>query len=315
MTGQTIMSKRVAPSLGCGYTLVGLIALGGGACLSLAISRLAGSGRTVAAPAVWLPAAIGAALLVAAWLYARVARRCVRDHAEDERRRAAHPDAPWLWRREWLAPHLASDDRQGLWIICGFALVWNTLSLPAVVHHLAHPPRDKLSWLVFLLPIVGLGLAAVAVYLAMRARKYGRARFVPVALPGVIGGHLGGVIRVPARVAATGDLTVALRCIRKKVTGSGKNRRVVETVLWENEQNVPPERLSAGPGGAEIPVLFEIPTGSPATDLDDTDDQIVWRLTAEAATPGVDFFTRFHPPVFVVPGRQIASANVAPDAT
>lgn len=308
------MSKRVAPSLGCGYFLVGLIALGGGACLFLAFRRLVESGRPAATPAVWAPAAIGAGLLVAAWLYARLARRHVREHAEEDRRRAAHPDEPWLWRREWLGPHLDSDDHQGLWVVCGFALVWNALSLPAVVHFVRHPPRDKLAWLVFLFPLVGLGLVGVAIHQAMRARKYGRSRFVPVSLPGVIGGHLGGVVRVPARVAATGDLILALRCIRKKVTGAGKNRRVVETVLWQTEQRLPPGRFSSGPGGAEIPVLFEIPCGPPSTDLDDTDDQIVWRLTAEAATPGVDFFTRFHPPVFTVPGRTATQANAAPDA-
>ena len=119
---------------------------------------------------------------------------------------------------------------------------------------------------------------------------------------------LGGVIEVPARVVASGDPRLTLRCIRKTVTGSGKSRRVNETTLWERAETVPAGRWFTGPGRTEIPVLFAIPRDLPATALDDPDDQILWRLVAEAETPGVDFSATFHPPVFAVPGRESAPA-------
>ena len=299
------MSKRVAPSLGCGYFLVAVLGLAGGLCFFFAARHLAGGAARGLPSEFWPPAIGGALLWLAAGAYARFARKAVREHAEDERRRAAHPDEPWKWRREWLGDRLESEDRRGLALLWFFVLVWNGISTPALVGILANPPRDKAAYFVFLFPLVGLGLLWTAIHQTIRARKYGRVRFAPASLPGVLGGHLGGVIEVPARVNALGNLRLVLRCIRKTITGSGKSRRVRETTLWETAESVPPERWFTGPGRTEIPVLFTLPRDQPATDLDDGDNQVIWRLVAEAETPGVDFAATFHPPVFAVPGQEI----------
>jgi hypothetical protein len=103
---------------------------------------------------------------------------------------------------------------------------------------------------------------------------------------------------VPARVVPEGAAQLSLKCVRRETRGSGKSRRTTDNVLWEREEAIPREKWVTGLGGTRIPVLFYIPPACVATDASDSDNEIVWRLTAGAATPGVDFSTRFVVPVF-----------------
>lgn len=293
------MNRTAKPSLGCGYAVTVFLVLLGGVALLVAAQNHRSSGSSSGLPpAVWVPAVIGLALLFAARAYLGFARRTVRAHAGEERIRAENPDAPWLWRPEWRGPHLACEAARSAGPLWFFAVFWNALSLPGLIHLITTENRDPAALIILLFPLVGLGLLSAAAYQTLRRRKYGRVRFTPVSLPGLIGGHLGGVIEIPAGVRPAGDLRLSLRCIHKTVTGAGKNRRVNESVRWESEQPIPPEKLAASPGLTTVPVLFEIPAGQSATDLDQSSNQIIWRLTAEARTPGIDFLARFHVPVF-----------------
>ncbi|MDF3059274.1 MAG: hypothetical protein K0R17_3489 [Rariglobus sp.] len=241
---------------------------------------------------------VGGVLIVVAAVYAGFARRVVAASEAEERKRAEYANEPWKWRKEWLGPAIASDDHKGIWMMGVFALFWNAISLPAAWQVFSQPRPEKAAYLVAIFPLVGLGLLTAAVYKIVQRRKFGRARFVPSSLPGVIGGYLGGVIEVPARVVLEADARVALRCIRKTVTGSGKQRRTVETVLWEREERIPADKWQTGAGRTDIPVLFYIPSGQPQTDMDNSSNQVIWRLAAEAAVPGVDFEVTFSVPVF-----------------
>lgn len=286
------------PSLGCGYAFAGVIALGGILCLCLAVQNHLRSANGNLTPSVWVPAAIGLALLLATRAYLRFARRAVRAHAEEERIRAENPDAPWLWQREWRGPHIAAEGDHAYLALWLFAGGWNALTLPGLIHFIRTPNPPPGLWVILGFLLVGLGIVSLAIYLTLRRRKYGRARFLPATLPGVIGGDFAGIIEVPARVTALGDLVITLRCIHRTIVGSGKHRRVNEAALWSRELRLPPEKQNSSARLTEIPVHFAIPAGRRPTSLTPSHDQIIWRLSAEAETPGVDFKTDFHVPVF-----------------
>jgi hypothetical protein len=287
------MARRVKPSLGCGYVVVAVLMLAG--------LGLAGWGQGAVARS------IGAALVVAAVVYQGVARRIVREFAIEEQWRAGNADKPWLWQKAWREPAIFAEDGKGVKMIWLFTGVWNAVSLPGAYGVLTQQHHDKAAYFVFLFPLVGLGLLTVATYKTLQWRKYGRTRFMPTSLPGVIGSYLGGVIEVPARVVVEKEARVALRCVRRVETGSGKNRRTVETILWEREERIPPEKWLSGAGRTDIPVLFHIPAGSVASDPESGDNEVLWRLSAEAATPGVDFKTVFVVPVFAT-GEVVSAA-------
>lgn len=283
--------------MGCGYVVFVVLLAGGLALLGLGASQLQRAGGRATAAAI-APGIIGAGLTVGSLAYLRFARSTVRAAAAEAARRAQFPDQPWKWKKEWQGPAIASDSgatTAGLWF---FAVVWNAISIPAAVMITLDKPAEKGAYFIYLFPLVGAGVLWAAIYQTIRLRKYGRTRFVPSALPGVIGGYLGGVIEVPARVVPEADARLSLKCLRRETRGSGKNRRTTENVLWEREELISREKWVTGAGGTRIPVLFYIPAGQPDTDDRDRDNEVVWRLTASAATPGVDFATQFDVPVF-----------------
>jgi hypothetical protein len=283
--------------MGCGYVVFVILLAGGLALVGAGVAEFRSHhGRLTASSLVLV--ILGAVLAAGSLAYLRFARSAVRAAAAEAARRAQFPDQPWKWKKEWQGPAIEAKTgatAAGLWV---FAILWNAVSAPGVwaFSHEAH--RKPAMVLIFLFPLVGLGLLWAAIYQTVRHRKYGRTRFVPSGLPGVIGGYLGGVIEVPARVVPEADARLALKCVRRETRGSGKNRRTTENVLWEREELIAREKWVTGAGGTRIPVLFYIPPGRPDTDDRDRDNEVVWRLTASAATPGVDFATQFDVPVF-----------------
>jgi hypothetical protein len=282
---------------GCGYVMFAVLLLGGGGLLSLAATQLRRFGHRPV-PEVLVPAILGLLMVVGAFFMWRLARRYSREIAATTERKAQFPDQPWKWKQEWAGPAIEADAEAGTVVIWFFALVWNLISWTATAAMLTKGIGKPGEYFVLLFPAVGLLLLWVAIYQTMRARKYGRARFVPSSLPGVIGGYLGGVIEVPARVIPEADARLTLKCIRREVRGSGKNRSVRENVLWEREELIARDKWMAAARGTSIPVLFYIPAGQPPTDDRDRNNEIIWRLAASAATAGVDFATGFKVPVF-----------------
>lgn len=284
--------------MGCAHFLV-VIFLGIGlALLYGAATRYRNQGDRLT-PQVAIPGVAGLVAVIGSGVYLRFARRLVREAEAEAARRSAHPDEPWLWNKKWMDGAVEADGRAGmagLWVMTVF---WNAIALPIAIAALAQQPRrDNAVFLVLVFPLVGLGLLAGAIYQAIRWKKFGRPRFLMSRLPGAIGGYVGGMIEVPARVTPESDLRLVLRNIRREVSGSGKNRSVRETVLWEHEERIAPGKLVSGPGRTEAPVLFYVPDTCRPSDDADANNEVLWRLEARAAVPGVDFAARFTVPVF-----------------
>lgn len=290
-------TTKVQPKMGCAYVISVILAAAATGLLVVAgnMYRLAGRAD---APAVLVPGIVGVVLAILTLVYHRFARRLVRESQEETARRAQFPDQPWKWKKEWQGPAIETSSAGaavGLWI---FALLWNAISFPGVWFFFQEKEPEKGMYFIFLFPLVGLGLLWGAIYQTIGWRKYGRTRFVPSSLPGVIGGYLGGVIEVPARVLPEADARLVLKCVRRETRGSGKNRRTTDNVLWEREEGIARDKWMTGAGGTRVPVLFYIPPECVPTDDSDSNNEIVWRLSAAAATPGVDFSTQFTVPVF-----------------
>ncbi len=118
------------------------------------------------------------------------------------------------------------------------------------------------------------------------------------ALPGVIGGRVRGTIETALQTLPDKGVALKLSSIRRTVSGAGKNRTTHERVLWQEESNIPRERLQPAYQGTSIPVAFAVPYECEQTDGSDPSSSIVWRLEADADIPGIDFKTQFEIPVF-----------------
>lgn len=230
---------------------------------------------------------------------------------------AAHPDQPWLWRDDWAEGRARSSQGAGAAAIAVFAFLWNVVSAPVlfiVPGEVADGNTAALIGLLF--PIVGVGLLIWAVRMAVRSRKFrGAAVELPV-VPIRPGTRFDATLHTPFPDGPPEQLTLALSCIRRRVTGSGKNRSVRESVLWQDERRLEGWDVPMDYGEAGIPFTFDIPADAPPTTPGSGNDRVFWRLDTHAVTPGVDYGEAFELPVFSTDeaGRLVPSATPDFDA-
>ncbi len=232
----------------------------------------------------------------------------------EEALKALHPEEPWLHKQEWQEGRIRSSTRAAFIASAVFAGTWNLISLPVLVfaHEQVFDPDNRIALIALMFPAVGAGLAFWAGRSFVRWRKFGESTFEMRTLPGVIGGPLEGTLRTSVDVRPENGFEVTLSSIRRYRSGSGKNRRTTENVLWQSSYHVARDRSHGG-----VPLAFHVPFECSPTDVDDTDNQKIWRLEVAASVRGVDYHVQFDVPVFrteyssTEPAEE-AGANAAP---
>lgn len=204
-------------------------------------------------------------------------------------------DAPWQ-QKKWASGPLQDSNRHAGCLLLGVAVFWNGISWAVAVPTVLDPSAGGARFFVLLFPLVGVGLAAAAVHAILRRRRYGAATFELATLPGVIGRAIAGQVLVERGLETESDVMLTLKCVRKVVTGSGKQRKTTETKLWESTQQLPGTVAAAGV--IRIPVAFAIPPEAEPTDERNSRDMVQWHLEVSSALEGVDFYAKFEVPVF-----------------
>ena len=213
----------------------------------------------------------------------------------------SNPESPWLWRKDWAVRRAESKNRNsaiGLWTAAIFA---NGIAFTVAVAVAPDLWRagDAKAFFPLMFCVAGVILAAVAMRASIRRKRFGQTYFEFASLPFSPGGSLKGTIHLRFNTEARHGIDLTLSCVRQVITGSGKNRSVNETVLWQADENVPQASLMPGPmGDATIPVDFTIPTDAYESNQDQSDDKVLWVLHAQADIPGVNYSDDFEVPVF-----------------
>ncbi len=213
----------------------------------------------------------------------------------------SNPESPWLWRKDWAARRAESKNRNsaiGLWMLASF---WNLISFTVAAGVVPDLWRagDAKAFFPLVFCAAGIILAVVAMRASIRRRRFGQTYFEFASLPFSPGGSLKGTIHLRFDTEARHGIDLRLSCVRQTMTGSGKERHVNETVLWQADNNVPQALLMPGPmGDATIPVEFTIPSDAYESNHDQPDDQLLWILHAQADVPGVNYSDDFEVPVF-----------------
>jgi hypothetical protein len=212
---------------------------------------------------------------------------------------AQHPGEPWLCKTAWADGRIKSSTAVMTVFLIVFAFFWNLISTPIAIG-LLHEQGKNGPWiyLAFTFPAVGVVLVFSAVVSVLRWRKYHGSVFEMASVPGVIGGQLAGVIRVPVKVAPEEGFRLTLNCVCRVTTSSGRSSNTSESVIWQDEQVIAHEILESDPERSAIPVLFQIPYECHPTDETEANRQVLWRLNVSARTPGLDFASSFEAPVF-----------------
>lgn len=207
---------------------------------------------------------------------------------------AAAVEKPWLLRPEWARPEIRSSG--GVKVAWAMAVLWNVIAVPlGIVGALEFLDGNKPAAFALLFPLVGAGLLIRAVRQALAWRRFGPAPLVMDPHPGAIGGQVGGTVDVRLPYDSQLTFRTSLTCVYSYMSGSGKNRRRSERVVWQTDgvaHTVP--QL----GHTRLEILFDVDDGLPASDPKDESAYHLWRLHLEAELPGVDFERAFEIPVF-----------------
>ena len=219
-----------------------------------------------------------------------------------------HPDAPWKWREDWAEGKARSAGLPAVWTAWVFALIWNSISSSVVFFLPQAVEEGNLPALVALIfPLVGLWLIYRAVRLTVQRRRFGESTVQLDTLPGVIGGRLAGTLAIPSGFPPGAALMLRLTCVNRWRT-RGRNNSSGESIVWQEE--APPASVYSAGGAVTVPFAFAIPADAKPSDTSGEGTGILWRLSAAAQIPGVDFESDFEVPVFAgEPGVQWHAAT------
>lgn len=238
--------------------------------------------------------------------------RKLREEAAAEQ---SHPESPWLWRNDWASRRAESKNRNravGLWMIAIFANAIVFTIAGSIVPTLWRNSDPK-AFFPLLFCVAGVILAGAAIRTSIRRKRFGQTYFDFASLPFSPGGSLKGAIHLRFDTDAKHGIDLSLSCIRQTVSGSGKDRTIRESVLWQADKNVPQAMLTPGPmGDATIPVDFSIPSDAYETFHGQPDDKVLWVLHAQADVPGVNFSDDFEVPVFRLTPSPASASDPAP---
>jgi hypothetical protein len=238
-------------------------------------------------------AIIGAGLIFGSlWGYSR--------QKEQAEREMANPGSPWLWRKDWAASRVESQNKSraiGWWI--GAALI-NMLLLPVSLGAYSQILRTQDPK--YLVPaafeLIGLIMLLGAIRATIRFDRFGKTYFELNSLPYSPGGHVSGAIHAQIPGDAPHGIDLTLSCFRRISAGSGNSQSTRQVPLWEDSKNIAAASLSRLPLDSVIPVDFLIPPDAFQTDTDNLRDQVYWVLNVKADVPGVDYSDQFELPVY-----------------
>jgi len=261
------------------------------------------SGRRLADAIFEMPS-LGAPLFLAVGLSPLLARAWWQ-----ERRKKAFPNEPWMWERGWDRTGARSMEPARLGAPLVLAVVLTLVC--AMVALLARYVVRSDFLLLALSPFyaVTLGLWAWWGWRAVRVARFRGPYFRYATFPFFLGERLQGDLEGVERIEGFTRLTVTLRCVRERWTGSGRGRRVARETIHEQSWETGPagvvQRLVGAsaveaPTGSTrpvIPVRFDLPDADLGTALL-ADPARKWELHARAERPGLDLEASFLVPVY-----------------
>ena len=212
----------------------------------------------------------------------------------------ANPSSPWLWRTDWAARRAESQSQKsyiGAWVL---AALGNLFLFPFMFGMIPQMLRRSDPRAIILLGFCSLGVVLIvrAIRATIRHDRFGNSYFEFDSLPFAFGQRATGRIHLRFETQAAHGIDLRLRCVRRVITGSGKNSSTSNITLWQADKNVSSGAVGPGPLGRAIPVDFELPAEGLVTDHNDSSDQVLWLLHAQADVPGVDYSDDFELPVF-----------------
>jgi hypothetical protein len=204
----------------------------------------------------------------------------------------SQPDEAWKSRPEWASGEMRpvfSALTPGLWIM---AVILNGAAWRLALSARAGEPAAAGPG-VWLLPAMGIALAAGAVVRTAIRHRLRRSVLRLETLPATLGGNLEGTLDLRRELPSGGEVEVRLSCVGRTVD-RGRN---ADRVLWQSDAQVHRDFSRLRPGWTTLGISIRIPRSCPESALNADLGGIIWRLEV-AVRFATRFRLRFEVPVF-----------------
>jgi hypothetical protein len=217
---------------------------------------------------------------------------------------------PWTARADWAQGRIRFSQRNAALGRAAAAVFVTLISLPCTIaSSRAVANGDKMALLGLLYGVLAIGLWLWAARAIRQWRAFGESLFEMAATPGVIGGSIAGVIRVPARLPVDQQpLRLTLRCVQR--VDAGDDSHSDETV-WQSEQTVVRLLEQADFEQSAVPVLFNVPYDAPPSNPD-AKEPVKWMLELKSDGSRPPYRAEFEAPMFVTTESR---PDAEPDAS
>jgi len=211
----------------------------------------------------------------------------------------------WRHKKQWQNNSIASSAKSNTVILWGFCAFWNAISYTPFIgdkNVLDEIPRNPVAAVVFLFPFVGLIIFGIALKSTREWLKYGKTPLTLDPFPAAIGGQCGGTITLNQTLSEKQEVKAVLSCRKSYYTGSGKNRRRTEKVLWQNEGYCEKHTIrSVEQQQTRLAFCFDVPSSEDGlimpSEPDQQNEYILWKLALEGKFYGPDLIREYIIPV------------------
>lgn len=239
-------------------------------------------------------------------MYAAITAERRRKAAEEKwRAQTDGGQKAWLAREDWAAGKIKSGGAAFLKLFLPIAVgvfAFGSIFSFAYLKD-GFPNGNHETLFVLFLPGVGLLFLSLGIIMLRAQRRFGDCFFELAQVPAPLGGSLDGIIQTSKPLKLENTLRLQLSCIRRTVSGSGKNSHTNDEILWEDEKVFRHDASLpfTNAGGTGIPVHFDLPNDQPES-LFRGNSTVIWQLVAQSKMRGPDFGVTFEVPVFRVAG-------------
>ena len=203
---------------------------------------------------------------------------------------------PWLEKKEWRSHRIRSGAKKGMFIMWGFAIVWNAISSPILFVLEDELKKDNYAALIALLfPLIGVFLIRKAWQSTQEWQRFGIIELEMDPFPGSIGGHVGGSLKIKNFRNSNAQVKVELESVYSYMSGSGDNRSRRESIKWAEGGFA---KVVAAINGVEVRFRFDVPDNLPESDIKQSGDYNFWRVKVSSEIEGADLNREYNIPVF-----------------
>lgn len=205
-------------------------------------------------------------------------------------------EKPWLSNPKWAENKISSNVKAEMYGLIVFSLFWNLITWPVLLLNgasIVEEVHPMILLVMAIFPLTGIFLIYLTIKSIRQHNAFGKTPLTLTPFPGSIGGQIGGKISFERNISSLTSFPVKVVCLKKHISGSGKNRRTNERLVWESDTFARHYTHGIGSG---LEFRVDVPDNLPETDINKDSSWHEWRVDIDS--PDIKLKRSFEIPVY-----------------